>query len=97
MSESLSMAVIFLYIILASQFGNFLTPLAIMLSLPLSLVGVMSALALSRGSLNIMSMIGIIMLMGLVTKNGILLIDFTNQQRAAGAVLAATRQPERFE
>ena len=84
MSESLSMAVIFLYIILASQFGNFLTPLAIMLSLPLSLVGVMSALALTRGSLNIMSMIGIIMLMGLVTKNAILLVDFANQARAKG-------------
>jgi HAE1 family hydrophobic/amphiphilic exporter-1 len=78
------MAVIFLYIILASQFGNFLTPLAIMLSLPLSLVGVMSGLALTHGSLNIMSMIGIIMLMGLVTKNAILLIDFTNQARASG-------------
>ncbi|MCE9600770.1 MAG: efflux RND transporter permease subunit, partial [Gemmatimonadetes bacterium] len=84
MGESLSMAVIFLYIILASQFGNFLTPLAIMLSLPLSLVGVMTALALTHGSLNIMSMIGIIMLMGLVTKNAILLVDFANQSREAG-------------
>ena len=84
MGESLSMAVIFLYIILASQFGNFLTPLAIMLSLPLSLVGVMSALAMTRGSLNIMSMIGIIMLMGLVTKNAILLVDFANQAREKG-------------
>ena len=84
MSESLGMAVIFLYIILASQFGNFLTPLSIMLSLPLSLVGVMSALALTRGSLNIMSMIGIIMLMGLVTKNAILLVDFVNQAREKG-------------
>jgi HAE1 family hydrophobic/amphiphilic exporter-1 len=84
MAESLSMAVIFLYIILASQFGNFLLPLSIMLSLPLSLVGVMSALALTRGSLNIMSMIGIIMLMGLVTKNAILLVDFVNQAREKG-------------
>jgi HAE1 family hydrophobic/amphiphilic exporter-1 len=84
MSESLSMAVIFLYIILASQFGSFLTPLAIMLALPLSLVGVMGALALARGSLNIMSMIGIIMLMGLVTKNAILLVDFANQAREKG-------------
>ena len=84
MAESLSMAVIFLYIILASQFGNFLTPLAIMLSLPLSLVGVMGALALAHGSLNIMSMIGIIMLMGLVTKNAILLVDFANQAREKG-------------
>ncbi|MEY4071058.1 MAG: hypothetical protein RL721_1672 [Candidatus Eisenbacteria bacterium] len=84
MSESLTMAVVFLFIILASQFGSFLTPLAVMLSLPLSLVGVMSALALTRGSLNIMSMIGIIMLMGLVTKNAILLVDFANQAREQG-------------
>jgi HAE1 family hydrophobic/amphiphilic exporter-1 len=84
MTEALAMAVIFLYIILASQFGSFLTPLAIMLSLPLSLIGVMIALALTGGSLNIMSMIGIIMLMGLVTKNAILLVDFVNQARAQG-------------
>ena len=85
MVESLSLAVIFLYIILASQFGSFLKPLAIMLSLPMSLIGVMLALGLSRGTLNIMSMIGIIMLMGLVTKNAILLVDFVNQARERGA------------
>ena len=56
-----------------------------MLSLPLSLVGVMLALAMTRGSLNMMSMIGIIMLMGLVTKNAILLVDFANQARDRGA------------
>ena len=84
MGEALTMAVVFLYIILASQFGSLLQPLAIMLSLPLSLVGVMLALALTRGSLNIMSMIGIIMLMGLVTKNAILLVDFVNQSREKG-------------
>jgi HAE1 family hydrophobic/amphiphilic exporter-1 len=84
MAEALIMAVVFLYIILASQFGSVLKPLAIMLSLPLSLVGVMLALAMTRGSLNIMSMIGIIMLMGLVTKNAILLVDFVNQARARG-------------
>jgi HAE1 family hydrophobic/amphiphilic exporter-1 len=85
MLESLTLAVILLYLILASQFGDFLKPFAIMLSLPLSLVGVMLALALTRGSLNIMSMIGIIMLMGLVTKNAILLVDFVNQARERGA------------
>ncbi|MBI5167846.1 MAG: efflux RND transporter permease subunit [Candidatus Eisenbacteria bacterium] len=85
MMESLSLAVILLYLILASQFGSFLKPLTIMLSLPLSLVGVMLALAMTRGSLNIMSMIGIIMLMGLVTKNAILLVDFVNQAREKGA------------
>jgi HAE1 family hydrophobic/amphiphilic exporter-1 len=85
MVEALTMAVVFLYIILASQFGSFLKPLAIMLSLPLSLVGVMLALAMARGSLNIMSMIGIIMLMGLVTKNAILLVDFANKARERGS------------
>jgi HAE1 family hydrophobic/amphiphilic exporter-1 len=84
MVEALSLAVIFLYLILASQFGSFLQPLAIMLSLPLSLIGVMLALTITRGTLNIMSMIGIIMLMGLVTKNAILLVDFVNQARERG-------------
>jgi len=84
MVESLSLAIIFLYIILASQFGSFITPLAVMLALPLSLVGVMTGLAVTHGSLNIMSMIGVIMLMGLVTKNAILLVDFANQAREQG-------------
>jgi HAE1 family hydrophobic/amphiphilic exporter-1 len=85
MTESLALAVVFLYIILASQFGSLLKPLAVMLSLPLSLIGVMLALAMTRGTLNIMSMIGIIMLMGLVTKNAILLVDFVNQARERGS------------
>jgi HAE1 family hydrophobic/amphiphilic exporter-1 len=84
MLQTLTLAVIFIYLILASQFGSFLHPFAIMLSLPLSLVGVALALLATGDSLNMMSMIGLIMLMGLVTKNAILLIDFTNQARAAG-------------
>jgi HAE1 family hydrophobic/amphiphilic exporter-1 len=84
MLQTLFLAVIFIYLILASQFGSFFHPLAIMLSLPLSLVGVAVALLSTGDSLNIMSMIGLIMLMGLVTKNAILLVDFTNQARAAG-------------
>jgi HAE1 family hydrophobic/amphiphilic exporter-1 len=84
MMQTLLLAVIFIYLILASQFGSFLHPFAIMLSLPLSLVGVALALLVTGTSLNIMSMIGLIMLMGLVTKNAILLIDFTNQARARG-------------
>ncbi len=83
--ESLTLAIVFIYLILASQFGSFLQPLAIMLSLPLSLIGVMLALMLTRGTFNIMSMIGVIMLMGLVTKNAILLIDFANKARAGGS------------
>jgi HAE1 family hydrophobic/amphiphilic exporter-1 len=84
MFEALTLAVIFIYLILASQFGSFTHPLSIMLSLPLSLVGVAVTLYLTRDTLNIMSMIGLIMLMGLVTKNAILLVDFTNQARAEG-------------
>jgi HAE1 family hydrophobic/amphiphilic exporter-1 len=83
--EALLLAVVFIYLILASQFGSFLQPLAIMLSLPLSLVGVMLALMLTRGTFNIMSMTGVIMLMGLVTKNAILLVDFANKARQGGS------------
>ena len=86
--ESLLLAVIFVYLILASQFGSFLQPLAIMLSLPLSFVGVILGLLFTSDTFNIMSMIGIIMLMGLVTKNAILLVDFANQARKAGATVA---------
>jgi HAE1 family hydrophobic/amphiphilic exporter-1 len=81
---ALGLAVVFIYLILASLFGSFLQPLSIMLSLPLSFIGVALALLLTGGNLNVFTMIGIIMLMGLVTKNGILLIDFANQQREAG-------------
>jgi HAE1 family hydrophobic/amphiphilic exporter-1 len=82
--ESLILAVILIYAILASQFRSFLQPLAIMLSLPLSLVGVAGLLFLVGDTVNIMSMIGLILLMGLVTKNAILLVDFTNVQRRVG-------------
>ena len=84
MFQALLLAVIFIYLILASQFGSFTHPLAIMLSLPLSLVGVAVMLYFTHDTLNIMSMIGLIMLMGLVTKNAILLVDFTNQGRREG-------------
>jgi hydrophobic/amphiphilic exporter-1 (mainly G- bacteria), HAE1 family len=82
--EAMILAIVFIYLILASLFGSFIQPLAIMLALPLAFIGVALALLLTRGNLNVMTMIGIIMLMGLVTKNGILLVDFANQQRAAG-------------
>jgi hydrophobic/amphiphilic exporter-1 (mainly G- bacteria), HAE1 family len=84
MFQALFLAVVFIYLILASQFGSFTHPLAIMLSLPLSLFGVAVMLFFTHDTLNIMSMIGLIMLMGLVTKNAILLVDFTNQARASG-------------
>jgi len=70
------LAIIFIYMVLASQFNSLLHPVAIMTSLPLSLIGVFLALFIFRGTLNIFSIIGVVMLMGLVTKNAILLIDF---------------------
>ena len=85
---AMALAVIFIYIVLASQFGSFLQPLAIMASLPLALIGVMLALLFWRSTLNIFSMIGLVMLMGLVTKNAILLVDFANHARKAGATVA---------
>jgi hydrophobic/amphiphilic exporter-1 (mainly G- bacteria), HAE1 family len=94
--EAIVLAVVFIYLILASLFGSFTQPLSIMLALPLSFIGVALALLVTRGNLNVMTMIGIIMLMGLVTKNGILLVDFTNHQREQGmarldALLSAAR------
>jgi multidrug efflux pump subunit AcrB len=85
---AMGLAVIFIYIVLASQFGSFLQPIAIMASLPLALIGVMLALLFWRSTLNVFSMIGLVMLMGLVTKNAILLVDFANQARKAGATMA---------
>jgi HAE1 family hydrophobic/amphiphilic exporter-1 len=94
--EAILLAVVFIYLILASLFGSFVQPLAIMLALPLSLIGVALALLATQGTLNVYTMIGIVMLLGLVTKNGILLVDFANQQREAGmtrrdALLSAAR------
>ena len=85
---ALGAAVIFIYIVLASQFASFTQPLAIMASLPLALIGVMLALLVTRSTLNLFSMIGLVMLMGLVTKNAILLVDFANHARKAGLATA---------
>ncbi len=84
---ALGLAVIFIYLILASQFASFTQPIAIMASLPFSLIGVFLGLLLTGTTLNIFSIIGFIMLMGLVTKNAILLVDFANRARRAGASL----------
>jgi HAE1 family hydrophobic/amphiphilic exporter-1 len=84
LAEALLLAVIFVYLILAAQFESFIDPLAIMLSLPLSIVGMAGTLAITGDTINIMSLIGLIMLMGLVTKNAILLIDFTKVLRRRG-------------
>ena len=82
--SALALAVIFIYMILASQFASFLQPIAIMSALPLTLIGVFLALMFFRSTLNLFSIIGFIMLMGLVTKNAILLVDFANQARKEG-------------
>ncbi len=81
---ALAMGVVFIYMILASQFRSFIQPLALMSSLPLTLIGVVAALLLFRSTLNLFSVIGVVMLMGLVTKNAILLVDFALRARAAG-------------
>ncbi len=84
MAEALLLAVVFVYLILAAQFESFIDPLSIMLSLPLSIVGMAGMLALTRDTLSIMSLIGLILLMGLVTKNAILLVDYTKVLRKNG-------------
>ena len=81
---ALFLSVVFVYMVLASQFGSFIHPFTIMLSLPLALGGALMALLLAGKPLDVMGMIGIIMLMGLVTKNAILLMDFILRARRAG-------------
>jgi HAE1 family hydrophobic/amphiphilic exporter-1 len=84
---ALGVAVLLMYLILVVQFGSFLDPLAILVSLPLSLIGVVLALWITRDTLNIMSLIGVILLMGIVAKNAILLIDFAIWARERGQPL----------
>lgn len=76
--------IFFIFFILAAQFESYIDPFSIMLSIPLAVVGAILGLLVTGSDLSIMSMIGMIMLMGLVTKNAILLIDFTKKQRARG-------------
>ena len=90
-STALLMAVIFIYMILASQFKSFLQPLALMTSLPLTLIGVVLALMAFGSALSMFSVIGVVMLMGLVTKNAILLVDFAIRAREGG--VSDTGQP----
>jgi HAE1 family hydrophobic/amphiphilic exporter-1 len=97
MGIALVMGIFVMYLVLVMQFGSFTAPIPIMLSLPLSLIGVVLALVLTRGSLNLMSFIGVIMLMGLVAKNAILLIDCTREEEKRGvdreeALMHAGRQ-----
>ncbi|HEX7843998.1 MAG TPA: efflux RND transporter permease subunit [Kofleriaceae bacterium] len=85
MIVSLILAVLLVYMILAAQFESFIHPFTIMMSLPLAVVGAFGALYLAGANFSIFGMIGLIMLMGLVTKNAILLVDFAQKQKALGA------------
>ena len=84
MGLALITGILFIFFILAAEFESYIDPFSIMLSIPMAVVGAILGLLIMNSDLSIMSMIGIIMLMGLVTKNAILLIDFTKQQRAKG-------------
>jgi HAE1 family hydrophobic/amphiphilic exporter-1 len=83
--SALALAIIFIYMILASQFQSFLQPLALMTSLPLTLIGVVLTLLMFGSSMSMFSVIGIVLLMGLVTKNAILLVDFAIRAREGRA------------
>jgi len=82
--QALILAIIFIYLVLASQYNSFVDPLAIMVSQPLAIVGAILGLWVFGSAISIMSLIGIVLLMGLVTKNAILLVDFAKQRRAQG-------------
>ncbi|HET6401582.1 MAG TPA: efflux RND transporter permease subunit [Candidatus Kapabacteria bacterium] len=85
--EALGLAIMLMYLILVVQFGSFLDPIAILISLPLSLIGVVIALLVTGDTMNVMALIGIMLLMGIVAKNAILLIDFAKWQHEAGMPL----------
>jgi multidrug efflux pump len=78
------LALAFIYLVLAAQFESFLDPFIIMLSVPLSMTGALAALLLTGGTLNVYSQIGLVTLVGLITKHGILIVEFTNQLREQG-------------
>jgi hydrophobic/amphiphilic exporter-1 (mainly G- bacteria), HAE1 family len=82
--SALVLAIVFIYMVLASQFKSFLQPLALMTALPLTLIGVVLALLMFRSTLSMFSVIGVVLLMGLVTKNAILLVDFAIRSREDG-------------
>ncbi|HAU32408.1 MAG TPA: hypothetical protein DCW46_09205 [Desulfotomaculum sp.] len=84
MFQALLLGILFIFLILSAQFESFLDPLVIMFALPLAIIGAMLALFVTGSDLSVVGGIGIIMLLGLVTKNAILLADFIKQQRSAG-------------
>ncbi|MFN3297301.1 efflux RND transporter permease subunit [Caldimonas sp.] len=87
------LALFFIFLVLAAQFESFIDPFVILLSVPLSMVGALAALNLTGGTLNVYSQIGLITLVGLITKHGILIVEFANQQRQQGlGLMEATRR-----
>src|SRR6195256_6830997 len=97
MLVAFSLALVLIYLVLSAQFESFLDPFTIMLTVPLALAGALLSLWVFNQTLNIFSEIGMIMLIGLVTKNGILIVEFANQKREIGlekkaAVIEASQQ-----
>jgi multidrug efflux pump len=78
------LAILFIYLVLAAQFESFIDPVIILLTVPLSMTGALAALWLTGGTLNVYSQIGLVTLVGLITKHGILIVEFANQKREAG-------------
>ncbi len=83
------LALLFIYLVLSAQFESFINPFVIMLSVPLSMTGALLTLWLTGGTLNIYSQVGLVTLVGLITKHGILIVEFANQLRAKGEQLHA--------
>ena len=84
MTVALGLGILFIYLVLASLYESFITPFTIMLALPLAMCGSFVAMFIARQSLNVFSIIGVIMLLGVATKNSILLVDYANQRIQAG-------------
>jgi multidrug efflux pump len=82
-----ALALVFIYLVLAAQFESFIDPFVILLTVPLAVCGALVALRLAGGTLNVYSQIGLVMLVGLITKNGILIVEFANQLQAKGVAL----------
>ena len=85
------LALLFIYLVLSAQFESFVDPFVIMLSVPLSMTGALLALRLAGGTLNVYSQIGLVTLVGLITKHGILIVEFANQLREQGQGHASRR------
>ena len=84
MAKAMLLALLFMYMILASLYNSMVKPLILMISVPLAIIGALLALVMTGEKMDIMAMIGMLMVLGLVAKNGILLIDFTNQKQEEG-------------